>query len=132
MLVAQTYFVSNTVKIKKELLEELLLGCNKAYPNEFFALLASESKKIIDNYVVVPLFYQTENSVSYRTDLLPLGFKIAGTIHSHPSGSNLPSNADLNSFIKQGIIHFIVKYPYRKEDVACYDYQGKKIQLLLV
>jgi len=92
-------------------------------------LLASENGKAIDNYVVVPLFYQTENAVSYRTDLLPLGFKIAGSIHSHPSGSNRPSNADLHSFIKFGSIHLIVGYPFSKENIACYDAYGKRVNL---
>ncbi|PIU22536.1 MAG: hypothetical protein COT14_00655 [Candidatus Diapherotrites archaeon CG08_land_8_20_14_0_20_30_16] len=128
----QTYFANSIVTIKKELLDELLLGCNNAYPNEFFALLASDSKKAIDAYVVVPLFYQTENSVSYRTDLLPLGFSIAGSIHSHPGASNRPSNADLHSFSKQGSCHFIVGYPYKLENIACYDGYGKRVQISVV
>jgi proteasome lid subunit RPN8/RPN11 len=130
----ESYFnkETNTVTITKELLDELLLGCNNAYPNEFFALLSCESKKAIDTYVVVPLFYQTENSVSYRTDLLPLGFRTAGSIHSHPNASNRASNADLQSFVKFGSIHLIVGYPYRYENIACYDTYGKRVNLALV
>jgi len=123
---------TKTVYITKELIDELLLGCRNAYPNEFFALLASDSKKAIDNYVVVPLFYQTENSVSYRTDLLPLGFSIAGSIHSHPSGSNRPSNADLHSFAKQGSCHFIVGSPFTLDYLACYDYQGNSLNIQII
>ncbi len=115
------------IKMTKELIDELLLGCKNAYPNEFFAMLSSDKNNLVDSYVVVPLFYQTENSVSYRTDLLPLGFKVLGTIHSHPSGSNVPSYADLNSFVKSGQVHFIVKYPYKLEDIACYNAEGKRV-----
>jgi proteasome lid subunit RPN8/RPN11 len=121
-----------TFKITKELINELLIGCRNAYPNEFFALLSSDSKNIIDSYVVVPILYQNSNSVSYRTDLLPLGFKVFGTIHSHPSGSNMPSYADLNSFGKQGSIHMIIKYPFRLEDVAYYDINGNSLNVELL
>lgn len=128
----QTYFDSKTktVFITKELIDELLIGCKNAYPNEFFALLASDSGKVIDNYVVVPLIYQTSNSVSYRTDLLPLGFKILGSIHSHPSGQNIPSMQDLHSFSKQGDCHFIVNAPFSLQNIACYDCQGNKLNIV--
>lgn len=119
------------IKIKKELINELLQGCKNVYPNEFFALLRSNNN-VIDEYVVVPIIYQNENSVSYRTDLLPLGFKISGSIHSHPSGSNMPSDVDLNSFIHLGNYHFIIKYPFRFEDIACYDYEGNKINIIFI
>ena len=54
------------------------------------------------------------------------------TIHSHTSGSNLPSFEDLHSFVKNGKVHFIVKYPYRLEDVACYDYNGNKYDIEII
>lgn len=128
----KTYFGKDTLYIKKELVTELLRGCKNAYPKEFFAMLSSESRTAIDHYIVVPLFYQTENAISYRTDLLPMGYKISGTIHSHPSGINRPSNADLRSFINLGSFHIIVGYPFSLENIACYDYTGKPITLILI
>ncbi len=128
----QTYFTKDSVVITKELIQELLVGAHNAHPNEFFALLSSDSNKAIEGYVVVPLFYQTENSVSYRTDLLPLGFTISGSIHSHPNASNKPSNADLISFSKLGACHFIMGYPYFLENVACYDYNGNLLKIVII
>jgi len=130
----ESYFdnETNTLKITKELLDELLLGCKNVYPSEFFALLTSEKGKAIDSYVIVPLFYQTENSVSYRTDLLPLGFKTLGSVHSHPSGYNVPSNADLHSFAKKGSYHLIIGYTFSYNSVACYNSKGQRIKLSLL
>ncbi len=128
---SQAYFQDKTVFIKKELLEELLEGCRNAHPHEFFAMLSSKSGTQIDEYVVVPLVYQTHNSVGYRTDLLPFDASVCGTFHSHPFGSAKPSNADKDSFSKKGQIHIIVSSPFSFENVCAYDKDGKPLLIKL-
>ncbi len=127
-----TFLQDKTVCLKKELLEELLEGCRNTHPNEFFAMLSSKSKTQIDEYVVVPLVYQTSNSVGYRTDLLPFDASVCGTFHSHPFGSSKPSNADKESFGKKGGVHLIASSPFTFETVCAYDKDGKLLEIKLV
>jgi len=118
-------------KISKNLLLDLFDACRETYPNEFFAYLG-KTEDIIDYFVAVPIFYQSEDSVSYWKHLSPVDFSVVGTIHSHPSGMPIPSRADLASFSKEGNIHVIVSYPYTLETLAFYDRNGKRIFLELV
>ncbi|MDD4983609.1 MAG: Mov34/MPN/PAD-1 family protein [Candidatus ainarchaeum sp.] len=118
-------------KMSRILLLDLLDGCKQTYPNEFFAYLG-KTKDVIDHFIAVPIFYQTEDSVAYYKHTKPVDFSIVGTIHSHPSGNSSPSSADKHSFFSEGNAHIIVSYPYTLDRVAVYDSAGKRIQLELV
>lgn len=131
-MISTKIIVNNTVTLTVNLLEELLEGCRNAQPQEFFAMLSSKSGIQIDEYVVVPLVYQTSNSVGYRTDLLPFDTSVCGTFHSHPFGSSKPSNADINSFSKKGQIHLIASSPFSFETVKAYNRDGKLMEIKLV
>ena len=111
---------------------ELLQGCKNVSPKEFFAFLTKDSKGIVEGYLVVPLFYQAEDSVSYRTDTLPFDGSVVGTVHSHPSLHGSPSRADLNSFSKRGSVHLIIAYPYNFDSIYAYSSEGKPMDLELV
>lgn len=119
---------SNTVKIKKGLLLELLQACVNTHPNEFFAFLGKDKDNIVNHFVIVPIFYTSQDSVSYRTDTLPMDSSIAGTIHSHPGLNYKPSKADLHSFEKKGFIHLIITYPYNSfNSIHAFSKNGKEI-----
>ncbi len=118
-------------KISRNLLLDLLDGCKTIYPSEFFAYLG-KTKGVIDHFVVVPIMFQNENSVSYYRHNKPVDFSIVGTIHSHPSGHSIPSSADLNSFFGDGDVHIIAAYPFNLQTVSVYDSKGNKISLELV
>jgi len=123
--------MNNLVKVKKEMMLEILEAIKNTHPYEFFAFLKQNKKQIIDQYIIVPYFYQTENAVSYRTDLLPFDENIIGTIHSQP-GIAKPSKTDLITFRKLGKVHFIVGYPYNINNIYAYNYEGKPIAFKLV
>jgi len=58
-------------------------------------------------------------------------FSLVGTVHSHPSGDNSPSDVDLNYFF--GRILMIVGYPYEGAGcVAVYDSNGDRVPLQVV
>jgi proteasome lid subunit RPN8/RPN11 len=97
-------------------------------PNEFVGLLRVE-KGIIRDVLFLSGTLSSCKSALIRLDQLPMGMRVVGSVHSHPSGSKLPSQADLELFSKVGNYNLIVCYPYREEDWACYNPKGEIIEL---
>ena len=117
-------------KVKQPVLESIILAAKNVYPNEFFSMLGGKNKTI-EELVVVPATFGKDFS-SYRLDLVPFDRKIIGTIHSHPSIYNHPSNADLHSFRKSGEVHLIISYPYDFNTIRAFDSKGNKISLQVI
>ncbi len=118
------------MKISKGLLETILEAARSAHPDEFIALL-SGSKDVMNELVFLP-FVSGGTSAIIHLDMLPIGMKIFGTVHSHPSPSCLPSEEDLNLFTRFGKYHIIVCYPYDIESWKCYDRSGREVELEVV
>uniref|UniRef100_A0A7J2TKY3 Peptidase n=1 Tax=Archaeoglobus fulgidus TaxID=2234 RepID=A0A7J2TKY3_ARCFL len=118
------------MKIKRDLLKAILESAKEAYPYEFIALLSGE-KGVISELIFLPSI-SGENSALIHLDMLPLGMKVYGTVHSHPSSCCEPSEEDFFLFTKFGRVHIIVCYPFTMRDWKCYDSNGKEIELELV
>lgn len=118
------------MKIKKELLLGILESAKEAYPYEFIALLSGE-KGVISELIFLPSISGEESAI-VRLDMLPLGVKVYGTVHSHPSPCCEPSEEDFFLFTKFGKVHIIVCYPFTMEDWKCYDSKGEEIEIELV
>ncbi len=116
--------------IKKGLIESLLLASKNVYPNEFFCLLGGKGGTI-EEFVVVPAIFG-DGFASYSADLIPFDREIIGTMHSHPSIYNHPSEADLESFRKFGKVHIIISYPYDLNTIRAFDNNGKTVQLKVI
>jgi len=120
-----------TVSISQELLKAIFEGARRLHPKETIMLLRGEKRKdtiIAKDLVVPPLANYGPGFADIPLQMLPMDFSIIGTVHSHPSGSLTPSNADLNHFF--GIVMIIVGYPYADEgDVASYNRNGDKLVL---
>ncbi len=120
-----------TLKIKKKIVELICEYSANAHPNEFGAMLRE-----IDGIVEDLLFYP--KSMSGRGHILiydweiPIGLDYDGTVHSHPSQSNLPSKADIEFFAKHKRRHIIICYPYAPKNMAAYDNKGNRIRLEIV
>ncbi len=120
--------MEESVKIKRATLEAISKAAKNLYPNEFFALLGSTKKNsIIDEIVMIPSIYGKEHA-SFRLDLVPVDFSIKGSVHSHPSGSNFPSRADLRVFPKTGEIHLIISYPFTINNARLFDSKGRELE----
>jgi len=117
-------------KIKKEVVESIIIAAKNVYPDEFFSMLGGENK-VIEELVVVPATYG-KNFSSYRQDLIPIDKKIIGSVHSHPSVYNHPSKADLSSFRRTGQVHIIISYPYDLNTIRTFDNKGNSVQLNVV
>jgi len=116
-------------KITKTCLNLILESSKDSYPNEFGALLRVDdyNKNIISELVMLPGTISGDSHAIFRLHMQPIDFSIVGTVHSHPSYSSNPSNADLELFRKHGKIHIIAAKPYTFSSWKSYDYKGNQI-----
>lgn len=125
---------SVTVHIPMELLECIYAGAKQLYPRESFLLLRGKKRKnviSINDLVLAPFAVHGEGFASFNPYMFSGDFSLVGTVHSHPSGDNSPSDVDLNYFF--GRILMIVGYPYEgKGCVAVYDSEGEKLPLEVI
>jgi proteasome lid subunit RPN8/RPN11 len=121
-------------RIKSECLR-LILECAKSnYPREFGGLLRRDekSREIISEIVLLPGTVSGDSHAIFRLHMLPIDFTIVGTVHSHPSLSANPSNADIDLFRKYGKIHIIAARPYDESSWKAYDYIGNEVEVEIV
>ncbi|WP_290595705.1 MULTISPECIES: Mov34/MPN/PAD-1 family protein [unclassified Archaeoglobus] len=118
------------MKISKTLLLTILEAAKSAHPDEFVALL-SGSKDVIEELIFLP-FVSGSVSAVIHLDMLPIGMKVFGTVHSHSSPSCRPSDEDMALFTRFGKYHIIVCYPYDERSWKCYDRSGSEIELEVV
>jgi proteasome lid subunit RPN8/RPN11 len=119
------------ISIDKELLDAILEGARRLYPKETILLLRGKKQKNsieISDLLVPPLANYGRGFSSLPLYMLPMDFSIVGTAHSHPSGSLMPSHADLNHSF--GVVLMIAGFPFRNEqNVAVYNRSGEKMTL---
>lgn len=119
------------MKFKKGLLEALCSAARSVYPDEFIALLSvKQDIRLVEEFVAVPAVFG-RNFSSFRPDLVPLDPKIVGTIHSHPSRNNSPSQADLGVF-SSGRVNLIIGFPYALGSTRAFDNFGNELEIELV
>ncbi len=116
------------ILIKQEVIGDIIEFAKTNHPKEFIAFLGGEIKNnnLLITHLIYQQYYPSTRSVFTRINL-PITSQAFGSVHSHPSPNNEPSREDLLFFGKNGWIHLIIKYPYRVEDIAAYDYKGNKI-----
>lgn len=119
------------LKIDKKIAALICSYSRNYYPNEFGAMLR-ESEGIVSDIIFYPKSISGRKSISIYDWEIPLGLDYCGTVHSHPSGSNLPSRADLNFFSKHKKHHIIVCRPFSTESMAAYGNDGRKIGIEFV
>lgn len=91
-------------------------------PREFFAVLRAE-EGVITELLFVPTVLGNVHAIP-KLHMLPIDFSVVGTVHSHPSGVYLPSDADRNLFSHFGRVHMIVGRPYTEATWQAYDHNG--------
>jgi len=121
-------------KIKQKCLDLILECARSNYPNEFGGLLRvdTNSKDTISEIVVLPGTISGDSHAIFQLHMLPIDFSIVGTVHSHPSPSFHPSDADIHLFEKFGKVHIVVAYPFTESSWKAYDHNGKTIDISIV
>ncbi len=117
------------VRVDREVLESVIYYAKKAYPNEFLAFFDGKIKdKVL--YITGLIFVPgetCETGAVVHTEMIPMGTKYMGSVHSHPGPSAMPSDADLVTFSKNGYFHMIVCLPYSLETFQSYDRYGQHL-----
>lgn len=117
--------------IRKDLLTLLLRMGRENHPNEFVALIR-ERDGIMDEVNLLPGTVAGEDSAALMYDMMPLDTHVAGSVHSHPNGVLLPSDADVSFFPRTGRYHLIIGYPYRRENWCCFTASGMPCELEVI
>lgn len=121
---------SPRLAIRRELLLALIEASKSTHPNEFVALLTGK-KNIIEEFIMLP-YESGETMAVIQTHALPIGIRIMGSVHSHPSPNPTPSSEDLSMFASQGNVHIIIHYPYCESCWKAYDARGQEIELEVI
>ena len=112
------------IVLSNETAEDIAVLAAEAAPREFFSFVGG---KVRDGVLRLDgLYYQQYYaSEQFATVFhnLPMLNDCQATVHSHP-GIARPSAADLHTFGKHGLVHFIIAKPYRIVDLRCFDKQG--------
>jgi proteasome lid subunit RPN8/RPN11 len=122
--------MSFSIKIPSDVIDEIVEFSKDAYPNEFFAYLEGKVKEegvFVNNLA----YYPHEANEDSVTTIFHMGTHTAdfiGSVHSHPDGDNRPSRQDLRTFNHDGIVHFIINNPFRKENIRCFGNDGKELE----
>jgi proteasome lid subunit RPN8/RPN11 len=117
----------NKIFISKSLIDQCLEFAKDAYPKEFLAFIDGHIK---DNALILDklLYHQYESSEYSAAPIFQFNYTgFYGSVHSHPSYSNKPSNADIRFFNKLGIVHCIISKPFNIENAKFYDHNGDEI-----
>lgn len=109
---------------------EFALGVSRElYPREFMGLLRGKGEEISE-ILVLPASLWGDGFAQISGMHVPMDKSIIGSVHSHPSGNNRPSEQDLVEFGRSGNIHLILRHPYGSiRDVACYGTDGKRLDI---
>lgn len=119
------------MRIARSLIDFILAAAKDNYPYEIIGLLTGK-KDLAEEIVFLPGTQSGETSATIFMDMLPLGMKILGTAHSHPSSNIRPSSADMRMFSRQGKYHIIVGYPFKQKNWKCFDRKGNEVDIEVV
>jgi proteasome lid subunit RPN8/RPN11 len=121
-------------KIRRSCLKLILECAKSSYPNEFGGLLRVDIdlKDVVSELVVLPGTISGDSHAIFKLHMLPIDFTIVGTVHSHPSFSPNPSDADLHLFRKHGKVHIIVANPFLESSWKAYDYKGNILEMIVI
>lgn len=148
------------VSIRKAALLSALQGAKNMHPDEFIALFRGEeipitepgkdkpvpeesmknrqkpgqmTQLVLTELIIPPFAHGDEDSSSYSPYFIPANSREKASFHSHPDPDTAyPSDEDLYYFSKESGIHFIACWPFRLQDVACFDAQGNDIKFNIV
>ena len=122
---------SDTILVKRELMEGILTLCREHHPREIVGILKMENN-VLTEYIVPPQTYTSTTSAVFSISRLPLDSSYQASVHSHPSGNASWSKEDKKGVFTKFRWHFIIGFPYTIRNVKCYDMSGNKLHFRVV
>lgn len=122
---------ANIHSIRRRTLRMILEASKSQDPEEFGALLRAE-KGVIYELILLPGTISGHRHAIFQFHNLPIDFTVVGTVHSHPSGVCLPSDADLDLFRRYGWVHIITCSPFDRSSWSVFDGRGEPRKLKVV
>ena len=121
-------------KITESCFSMIAESAKSIYPKEFAGLLRRDDdfKDTITEIVLLPGTIAGDSHAIFNMHMKPFDLSIVGTIHSHPSPSYRPSDADKMLFRKYGKIHIIIANPFLHSSWCAYDAFGEKITMNII
>ncbi len=117
--------------IDKELLTLLRAVAKDSHPREFIGILTAE-KGILNELQIIPGTQTGVSSAKLALDMVPIGYNIAGSAHSHPNGVLSPSDADRLFFSKYGSCHLIIGSPYLEHNWRAFTANGEVLSIEVI
>ena len=123
--------------IAGETLSFVLNAAAETHPREYMGYLRVESAqtvgldrdgRIITDVLVIPGTVSDSTSATVQSTMKPNAPGSVGSVHSHPSGTLRPSDADRDTF-RNGRIHIIAGHPYGWNDWRAFDSDGNPTEL---
>jgi proteasome lid subunit RPN8/RPN11 len=111
------------LRIRRDVLALIRETARAHHPHEFGGILRGE-KGIITELLILPGTVVGSTHAIFQLHMLPIDFKVRGTVHSHPNGIARPSEADLELFRRFGARHIIIGAPYTETSWRAYDGRG--------
>lgn len=90
-----------------------------------------ETYLVLDDFYVIPGTKSTSTSAQVKQHHIPVTEDIFGTLHTHPSGSTSPSQADKNMFAKHPV-NIIFGAPYEKDTWEAYNQTADEVPFGIV
>jgi proteasome lid subunit RPN8/RPN11 len=122
---------SDTILIKRELMEGILALCREQHPKELVGILKMENN-VLTEYIVPPGTYTSTISAIFSLSRLPSDHSYQASVHSHNNGNTSPSDKDKKSTFKRFRCNFIIGFPYTINNVSCYDMNGNHLHFKVV
>lgn len=129
-----TPHIQKSWRITRNCLSLICESAKSIFPLEFAGLLrVSETERdMITEIMLLPGTIAGGAHAIFQMHMRPVDFFLVGTVHSHPSGSFYPSEADKQLFRKYGKVHMIVAHPFDENSLKTYDADGKEAIMQIV
>jgi proteasome lid subunit RPN8/RPN11 len=121
-----------SICIGKDIIESIIELAIINNPKEFVAFFkgyVKDNKLILDS-LVYQQYYATTHSATPIFHFNDTNFY--GSVHSHPSYNNNPSQTDIRFFRKIGIVNCIICKPYKVENVRFFNHEGDDINVEII